>query len=194
MATLEQAAKDRRPGGKEISDENVKTLEVALQKTTGQVEQQKSLPYTLEGQVKLERLTGGRYRAVYVSDDNLSPRALRGAHGEFAVGTRELSYGTEEQLAFAIRLALGDLLVGEGASSSDDGGPSEAPHHPPGGHGRRQVLVMDDPLVNTDPVRLDVAWQILLEAADRLQLIILTCHPVPEAVARRARLIRLEGE
>ncbi len=134
----------------------------------------------------LERLTGGRYRAVSVSDDNLSPTTLRGAHGEFEVGARELSYGTEEQLAFVTRLALAELLIADSAST-------DGSHQPPSGGGKRQVLVMDDPLVNADPARLEVAWQILLEASVRLQLILLTCHPVPDEVASRARLIRLEG-
>lgn len=142
----------------------------------------------------LHRLTGGRYRAVSVSDATLTPTALRGAHGEFEVRARELSYGTEEQLAFVTRLALGDLLVSHGASAGDEGHSSGAPDGPAVRRGTRQVLVMDDPLVNTDPARLDVAWQILLEAAQRLQLIILTCHDVPAEVEGRARLIRLEGQ
>ncbi len=190
-------------------------LELTLQQEKGELTRSVLEPVERCIQPLLERLTRGRYRAVSVSDDNLTPRTLTGAHGEFEVGTGELSYGTEEQLALVTRLALGDLLVGRGpspegnaatrasqgvhlanggASPTGEGGSSEEPHRPPAEHGRTQVLVMDDPLVHTDPARLNVAWQILLEAASRLQLVIFTCHPVPEEVAQRARFIRLERE
>jgi len=40
-----------------------------------------------------------------------------------------------------------------------------------------QVLILDDVLVNTDPVRQDRILDVLGTQADRLQILILTCHP-----------------
>lgn len=40
-----------------------------------------------------------------------------------------------------------------------------------------QVLILDDVLVNTDPVRQERVLETLAAVANRLQVIILTCHP-----------------
>jgi uncharacterized protein YhaN len=40
-----------------------------------------------------------------------------------------------------------------------------------------QVLILDDVLVNTDPVRQDRILDVLGAQASRLQILILTCHP-----------------
>jgi uncharacterized protein YhaN len=53
----------------------------------------------------------------------------------------------------------------------------------------RQVLVLDDPLVNTDTHRLARALELIGEKSGRLQFVILTCHPgryieLPKTVSR----------
>ena len=40
-----------------------------------------------------------------------------------------------------------------------------------------QVLILDDVLVNTDPVRQERILDVLGTLAERIQLLILTCHP-----------------
>ena len=40
-----------------------------------------------------------------------------------------------------------------------------------------QVLILDDVLVNTDPVRQERILDVLTAQAERLQILILTCHP-----------------
>lgn len=70
-------------------------------------------------------------------------------------GCEHLSRGTQEQLAVLTRLAFADLLLEQGRPVS---------------------LILDDPLVYSDDARLDLVLEILSEAAERMQVIILTCR------------------
>lgn len=67
----------------------------------------------------------------------------------------DLSRGTQEQLAVLTRLAFADLLLEKGAPVS---------------------LILDDPLVYSDDNRLEIMTEILEEAAERMQIILLTCR------------------
>jgi uncharacterized protein YhaN len=69
---------------------------------------------------------------------------------------RLLSAGTQEQLWMSVRIALGETYAEK--------------------YGR-QVMVLDDVLVYTDPGRHDRMHQVLRRAADRLQIFIVTSHP-----------------
>jgi DNA repair exonuclease SbcCD ATPase subunit len=66
-----------------------------------------------------------------------------------------LSRGTQEQLAILTRLAFADLLLEDDAPIS---------------------LILDDPLVYSDDARLETMTDILQEAAQRMQVILLTCR------------------
>jgi exonuclease SbcC len=44
------------------------------------------------------------------------------------------------------------------------------------GQVERQLVVLDDPLVNTDPNRLERILNLLEAASETLQIVILTCH------------------
>ena len=66
-----------------------------------------------------------------------------------------LSIGTREQLAVLARLAFADLL--------DE-------------HGKRSPIVLDDALVFSDDRRFEEMLRILDRAADRLQIVVLTCR------------------
>jgi len=67
----------------------------------------------------------------------------------------DLSRGTQEQLAILTRLAFADLLLEDGAPIS---------------------LILDDPLVYSDDARLETMTEILQDAAQRMQVILLTCR------------------
>ncbi|WP_089728551.1 AAA family ATPase [Candidatus Thiosymbion oneisti] len=67
----------------------------------------------------------------------------------------DLSIGTREQLAVLVRLAYADLL-------------SEA--------GKPVTLILDDALVNSDDERRERMKAILYQAAQRYQILLLTCH------------------
>ncbi|MFN0104929.1 MAG: AAA family ATPase [Bryobacteraceae bacterium] len=67
----------------------------------------------------------------------------------------DLSGGEAEQVAFATRLALATQLA----------------------QTNRQLAVFDDAFLATDPTRADRILELLAAAAERLQIIVLTCHP-----------------
>lgn len=69
--------------------------------------------------------------------------------------SENLSRGTQEQLAVLTRLAFADLLIAKGAPVS---------------------LILDDPLVYSDDSRLETMTDILTEASERMQIILLTCR------------------
>lgn len=78
-----------------------------------------------------------------------------GTSRETAHAFGQLSQGAREQLLLCLRLAVAEEL------SRDE----------------PQVLVLDDVLVNTDPLRQERLHDLLESRKDRLQVLILTCHP-----------------
>jgi len=99
----------------------------------------------------LKRLLGAKYNIKF--DEGLKPVSVEVPSWKMEASIDDLSFGTEEQIWYLFRLALGTLLSSE----------------------ERQLVVLDDPLVNTDPARLHRALQILEDAANKLQLIVVTC-------------------
>ena len=69
---------------------------------------------------------------------------------------QHLSVGTREQLAVLTRLAFAELL---------------------GERGMPAAVILDDALVYSDRTRLQRMQQVLLRAAKRMQIIVLTCRP-----------------
>ncbi len=103
----------------------------------------------------MARLLGPGYAGVEFSSE-LTPNQVRVGHPDVVASVEaDLSYGAREQLHFLVRLALGVILS----------------------EGERQVVILDDRLTNTDRGRLGRARAILEEAADRVQIVLLTCFP-----------------
>ncbi|NLA32243.1 MAG: hypothetical protein GX880_10570 [Methanomicrobiales archaeon] len=74
-----------------------------------------------------------------------------------------LSYGTHEQVIVLLRLAMGVLL------SNDE----------------RNLVVIDDRLVNADPIRMRRLCRILEEVAvNHCQIVVATCNDTPYAGVR----------
>lgn len=67
----------------------------------------------------------------------------------------QLSRGTQEQLAVLTRLAFADMLLEQGRPVS---------------------LILDDPLVYADDIRLDAMIDLIAEASQHMQVILLTCR------------------
>jgi DNA repair exonuclease SbcCD ATPase subunit len=97
-------------------------------------------------------LTGVTSRTVFL-DENLQIRGV-GRSDDEGVPFEHLSQGAKEQLLLALRLAVTTAL------SEDE----------------PQSLILDDVLVNTDPVRQDRVLDLLQTAARRMQILVLTCH------------------
>lgn len=98
-------------------------------------------------------LTGNASRRVFL-DENLQIAGI-GRTREAQYPFDSLSQGAREQLLLCLRLSVASELA------------SEEP----------QALILDDVLVNTDPVRQERILDKLNSASDALQILILTCHP-----------------
>jgi DNA repair protein SbcC/Rad50 len=99
----------------------------------------------------LHDLTTGRYTKIVT--DRALPRQIAGDGA--ALPVELLSSGTLDVLALAVRLSMAEYYLGP----------------------RDGFVVMDDPLVNLDPVRQAAAAKCIQEFAERHQVIVLTCHP-----------------
>lgn len=71
-------------------------------------------------------------------------------------GFGQQSFGTREQIGVICRLAYADLLKAAG---------------------RPTLLILDDALVHSDEDRLGAMKRVLLDAAERHQMLVFTCHP-----------------
>jgi uncharacterized protein YhaN len=118
----------------------------------------------------LQRIAGTRLGTVQLAD-SLNPQAVTPRTASSEVTLLDLSGGEKEQIHLAVRLALAEVLAG---------------------HDRR-FLVLDDILTATDTGRLARILTILEEAAQRLQLFILTCHPERYRGLTDAEFYDLEG-
>ncbi|MFH1531459.1 MAG: AAA family ATPase [Pseudomonadota bacterium] len=104
----------------------------------------------------LRRISGPRLGDLLVGEGlqpaHIRPRAVREG---VEPGIDDLSVGEREQVHFAVRLALAGILVRE----------------------ERQLVVLDDILAYTDLGRYNHVLGILEELSERLQIVILSCHP-----------------
>lgn len=98
----------------------------------------------------LDILLSGKYQDVRVSD---SYRMRIGADNGKSVEAEYVSSGTYEQIYFALRLALGELI----------------------GNGK-EPLFLDDFLVNYDDLRAKKAVTLLKELSQTRQIFLFTCH------------------
>jgi DNA repair exonuclease SbcCD ATPase subunit len=102
----------------------------------------------------LERIVGRPFAQIQLGD-GMELKSVRPEGCQQTAWIEHMSAGEKEQIYFATRLALAEVLS----------------------EGERQVLVLDDPLVNTDPERLPRVLELIREKSDRLQFVILSCHP-----------------
>ena len=98
---------------------------------------------------RISDLTGGRYGDVAIGPE-LDAGGIRFAGEERAFS--ELSVGAREQIALLLRISIAEAL---GA-----------------------FVVLDDQLTQTDEDRMAWLRELLEEAAARIQIVVLTCHPV----------------
>lgn len=102
----------------------------------------------------LKRIAGPRMGSLKLGE-SFEVAAVVPSGLDEAVSTEELSGGEREQVHLAVRLALADLLAKNG----------------------RQLVVLDDVLTATDAARFARILTVLEEYAQRLQILIFTCHP-----------------
>lgn len=118
----------------------------------------------------LQRIAGRRLGRVQIGE-GFEPATLIPESIEETVTLDNLSGGEQEQLYLVTRLALAEVL----------------------GREERQLVVLDDVLTATDTGRLAKVMNVLEEAAQRLQILILTCHPERYRGLKRAAFFDLEA-
>jgi recombinational DNA repair ATPase RecF len=145
--------------------EAIKHLKTTVEEAKAKALSGIAAPVEARATVLLERISGRRLARVQLGDgmalESVQP------HGCSAnAPVDQMSAGEQEQIYFATRLALAEVLAEK----------------------ERQVLVLDDPMVNTDTERLARVLELIAEKSAHLQFLILTCHPgryleLPHAVS-----------
>ncbi len=118
----------------------------------------------------LSRMTGGRWPRVIARVAGLESLDVAASDGRVHPHTR-LSCGTEQQLYLAVRCGL----VREYCS-----------------HVEPMPVMVDDVLVNFDPVRQGAAARVLAELSDICQVLVFTCHPHTAEHFRQTGLVTAE--
>jgi len=118
----------------------------------------------------LQRIAGSRLGRVQLGG-TFEPGHVLPELAEGSVSVEQVSGGEREQIYLATRLALADVLA----------------------RGERQLVVLDDVLTATDAGRLARVMGILEEAAQRLQVLVLTCHPERYRGLAGANFVDLEA-
>lgn len=116
------------------------------------------------------RIAGRRLGRLKLGE-TFEPTEVHPESSDLAVSLASVSGGEEEQIHLATRLALADVLAQD----------------------ERQFVVLDDVLTATDAGRLARVMTILEEAAQRLQILILTCHPERYRGLEEAQFLDLEA-
>ncbi len=139
-------------------------------------ERKREMLYSVLGPVRaranrtLERIVGGQFKEIQF-DESMLPAGIAPIATDEAISLDALSGGEREQLYFAVRLALADVAF----------------------HEERQLVVLDDVFIYTDTARLARIVTILDEAADRFQIVLLTCHPERYRGLPNAKFFDLEA-
>jgi DNA repair exonuclease SbcCD ATPase subunit len=116
-----------------------------------------------------QRIAGRRFGQIRIGE-TFTPYTIIPDMVENSVSLDNLSGGELEQLYLATRLALADVVR----------------------KGERQLMVLDDVLTATDSGRLARIMNVLEEAAQRLQILILTCHPERYRGLKSGRFLDLQ--
>jgi uncharacterized protein YhaN len=119
----------------------------------------------------LRLLTEDAYDSLDLNEEML-PMAVRGSRYSEPLPLESLSYGAHEQVIVLLRLAIGVLL-----SSKE-----------------RNLVVIDDRLVNADAIRIKRLCLILQEVATKsCQVVLATCNDTPYA-GIKGRVIRIPSD
>ena len=127
-------------------------------------------PVELAATRMLARISGPRLGGVRLTD-TFVPAAVQPEFSPDRVELENLSGGEREQLFLVTRLALGEVLAKK----------------------ERQLVVLDDVLNATDTARLARMLSLLEEASERLQIVILTCHPERYRALESAKFFDLQA-
>jgi DNA repair exonuclease SbcCD ATPase subunit len=173
-STLSEAEERLASIAGELRDEEVRTEAVKLLRETIEgcrLEAIASIPDQVAGTAAsiLHNIAGTGFQTIRLSS-GLLPVGVSPTSVNTAVGLADLSGGEKEQVDFSVRLALAKQLA----------------------RSERQLLVLDDSMTKTDPVRFEHILRMLRESTDQLQILILTCNPERYKSLAAAKLHDLE--
>jgi uncharacterized protein YhaN len=117
-----------------------------------------------------QRIAGGRLGSLKLAA-SFEPASVVPEISGDAVSLESVSGGEREQIHLATRLALAEVLAKE----------------------ERQMVVLDDVMTYTDAGRMARVLAVLEEEAQRLQIIVLTCHPERYRGLESAQFVDLEA-
>jgi DNA repair protein SbcC/Rad50 len=150
----ERAATARATLGREERDaEAVNLLWTLFEEERAHVTARLTGPIVSRVVPRMKKLTGGKVEGIELAD--LAVRGVRVAQSPELVSPDALSHGTRDQLALLCRLALAEIVAGD----------------------EPLPVVLDDPLVHADKQRQKRLLSLIEENAERLQVIVMTCHP-----------------
>ena len=152
----------------QLSADAAKLLHETLAAVCGEAEAQIIPPLEAGANTILQGISGALPGAVRL-DGHLVPHALAAAGRGEDIALDQLSGGEFEQVHFAARLALADLFCLHAS----------------------QPVVFDDALLATDDVRLGRILEMLESRRERMQILILTCHPERYAALTGAHAIHV---
>jgi uncharacterized protein YhaN len=145
-----------------------------LQEARRIYEKERKQPVVRESENFFRTITNGRYQAIVAphGEENIEVVGANGTRSQLDI----LSRGTAEQLYLSLRFGY----IQEFSRRS-----------------RPLPVVMDDILVNFDPLRARASISTILELADRNQILFFTCHPETVALIKELDenipVWRLEG-
>lgn len=152
----------------QVSADATRLLYETFSTVRGETESQIIPPLEAGANAILRGISGAMPGAVRL-DENLVPHALAAASLDKEIAVERLSGGEFEQVHFAARLALADLFC------------LQAP----------QPVVFDDALLATDDIRLARILELLESRRERMQILVLTCHPERYSALSGAHTIHL---
>lgn len=150
--------------------EATRLLHETVQECKSQMVAAVSAPVERTATQMLERIAGPRLGSVRLNEEFV-PSGIRPQLSHDPVDVSNLSGGEQEQLFLVIRLSLGLVLAKD----------------------ERQLVVLDDVLNATDAGRLARVLGVLEDSSERLQIVVLTCHPERYRGLETARFIDLKS-
>jgi len=160
----------RELGAEDLRSSSIELLHKMVSQRRAEVTAAVAAPVEAGATRIFQRIAGTRLGRVQLGE-SFEPSGVVPELAGAAVGLDSISGGEQEQLHLATRLALADVLAKE----------------------ERQLVVLDDVLTATDTGRFARVMAILEEAAQRLQVLILTCHPERYGGLDAARFFDLES-
>ncbi len=171
VARLEEEAADleRQAQEEELRAKAIRLLHEIVNESRAEVQAAVTGPVERAATRMLHRIAGERLGTLKIGAGFQPERICPGENLEASLDNA--SGGEQEQIHLVTRLALAEVLAKE----------------------QRQLVVWDDVLAATDMGRLARTLTLIEEAAERLQIVILTCHPERYRGLERARFIDLEA-